>query len=94
MNNNKLFKKENNELNENDNNEYNEILNINSLYSKELELFQKSSLYEIIKFIKIIGNHQMSEYIINLSHSFYLSCGTNKKLILYQDLKLNQKEHN
>ena len=92
LNNNKLFKKENNELNENDNNEYNEILNINSLYSKELELFQKSSLYEIIKFIKIIGNHQMSEYIINLSHSFYLSCGTNKKLILYNQLFENVLE--
>ena len=92
LDNNKSFKKENNELNEGEGDEYNEILNINSLYSKELELFQKPSLYEIIKFIKIIGNHQMSEYIINLSHSFYLSGGTNKKLILYNKLFENVME--
>ena len=39
--------------------------------------------YKIIEFIKIIENDKMSELIKNLSKGFYISCGIDNKLTLY-----------
>ena len=66
----------------NDKSELVQDLDINNI-SKKLAIYKKSSRYKIIEFIKIIGNHKISEIIKNLSKGHYISCGTDKKLILY-----------
>jgi hypothetical protein len=93
--------KEKNDLSVSYLNEYDNMLNINSLYAKELNLFKKPPEYEIISFIKLIGNHQIAEHIINLSNGYYISGGTNNKLILYNklfenilEIKLDQYPYN
>ena len=68
----------------NEQNDISNILNIDS-FSNEFEFFKKSDIYEIITYNKIIGQHKISEFVKKLSKGFYMSGGTNNKLILYNE---------
>ena len=67
----------------NDKNETETIFDLNVEYSELLNLYQKSSKYIVIEFIKIIGNHQVADFIKNIDNGLYISGGENKKLIIY-----------
>ena len=58
---------------------------------EESYLYKRSSKYEIISSVKIIGNHNISEIVKNLSYGHYISSGADNKLLLYNknfELKL------
>ena len=59
------------------------LLGINDELNELLNLYQKSSVYKVIEFIKIIGNHKVADFIKNLDNGLYISGGENKKLIIY-----------
>ena len=52
-------------------------------YDNDLELYTKSTMEEVIGFIKTIGDHKISEIIKYLSKGHYISSGRNSKLFLY-----------
>jgi len=64
-------------------NEIEQIFDLNYEYKELLNLYKKSSIYKIIEFIEIIGNHKNADYIKNIGNGFYISGGENKKLSIY-----------
>ena len=62
--------------------------NVNSINKLNSNIYKKSSINEIISYVKEIGDHnnEYSEIIKNVGHDHYISSGTNNKLLLYNKL--------